>query len=479
MGLLIETLGVLRATMGNRISRSLIRLGMGVCKKSGRRRLDNALAIASGEGGCDCPSCRSYSLLVKSLLKLGGRAFGVKYGDIAGYIRDPIVRRGLSSVLMGIGKFGITRPQILNAPFLVVWNFTNACNLKCKHCYQSARGRSPDELSLGEKLRLVDELAEAGVVSIAFSGGEPLVSPEFLEVARRASERGMFVALATNGFLITKEVARELREAGVGYVEISLDSANPKAHDEFRGVEGSFERAARAVAHCAEEGIFTCVATTVTKANLREIPRLIELSKRLGARRFMAFNFIPTGRGRDIIGMDPSPEEREGLLRALYEESKRGIEVLSTAPQYARVCLEASHGLVVSPTHFYAGKAEWSLSVLAEFIGGCGAGRLYCAIQPNGDVTPCVFMPGLVVGNIRERAFLEIWHESDAMNRMRRRELLSGNCGQCPYKFVCGGCRARALAYFGDFMAPDPGCIRNEEYYLSIQREMAPRAARA
>lgn len=477
--MLVETIRVLRAAMGNRASRSIIRLGMGICKRSGRRRLENALAMASGESIDCCLSCKSYSALIKALLKLGGRAFGVDYGDLANYIRDPIVRRGLSSVLMGIGKFGITKPQLLNAPFLVVWNFTNACNLRCKHCYQSARARAPDELSLGEKMRLVDELADAGVVSIAFSGGEPLVSPEFFEVARRASEAGMFVALATNGTLITKEVAKELKGAGVGYVEISLDSATPKVHDEFRGVDGAFERTLRAIAHCAEEGIFTCVATTVTKMNLQEVPRLIDLSKELGAKRFMAFNFIPTGRGQEIIGMDLSPEEREGLLRTLYEKSKEGIQVLSTAPQYARVCLEASHGLLVSPTHFYIGHAEWNLGVLAEFIGGCGAGRLYCAIQPNGDVTPCVFMPGLVVGNVRERGFLEIWHESEAMGRMRNRELLSGNCGQCPYKFICGGCRARALAYFGDFMAPDPGCIRNEEYYVSLMRGSAPRAMRA
>ncbi|MEM3589902.1 MAG: radical SAM protein [Candidatus Bathyarchaeia archaeon] len=477
--MLVETIRVLRAAMGNRLSRSIIRLGMGFCKRSGKRRMENALAMASGESIHCCLSCRSYSLLIKSLLRLGGMAFGVDYGDLANYIRDPIVRRGLSSVLMGIGKFGITKPQLLNAPFLVVWNFTNACNLKCKHCYQSARARSPDELGLEEKLRLIDELAEAGVVSIAFSGGEPLLSPDFFETARRASERGMFVALATNGTLITREVAKKLKGSGVGYVEISLDSATPKAHDGFRGVEGAFERAIQAVAHCAEEGIFTCVATTVTKMNLQEVPRLIELSKELGAKRFMAFNFIPTGRGRDIVGMDLSPEEREGLLRALYEESNKGIQVLSTAPQYARVCLEASHGLLISPTHFYIGHAEWDLGILAEFIGGCGAGRLYCAIQPNGDVTPCVFMPSLVVGNIRDRGFLEIWHGSDAMNRMRRRDLLSGNCGQCPYKFICGGCRARALAYFEDFMAPDPGCIRNEEYYLLLLRGAAPRAMSA
>lgn len=142
-----------------------------------------------------------------------------------------------------------------------------------------------------------------------------------------------------------------------------------------------------------------------------------------------------------------------------------GIEILSTAPQFARVCLIMSGGRTVAPTHFYFGHASWDLHVLAEFIGGCGAGRLYCALQPSGDVTPCVFMPDLVIGNVRERPFLDIWHSSEVLWKLRNRELLRGHCGQCEYKYFCGGCRARALGYFGDILTPDPGCVYNKELY--------------
>ena len=181
--------------------------------------------------------------------------------------------------------------------------------------------------------------------------------------------------------------------------------------------------------------------------------------------RFITFNFIPTGRGVNASDIDLTPEQREQLLtRLFHENSSGGIEVLSTAPQYARVSLESSGGVNVAPTHFYVGEASWDLKVLTEFIGGCGAGRLYCALQPNGDVSPCVFMPGLTVGNLRKDSFMNIWHNSGVLASLRDRAQRHGNCGLCEYRFICGGCRARALAYFDDVLAPDPGCIRNSPY---------------
>ena len=149
-----------------------------------------------------------------------------------------------------------------------------------------------------------------------------------------------------------------------------------------------------------------------------------------------------------------------------------GIEVLSTAPQYARVVLQESGGRDVTPTHFYLGTDRGrDLDVLAEFIGGCGAGRLYCALQPNGDVTPCVFMPRWIVGNLRDREFSAIWRTLDtaeAYRCFRSRDALGGACGTCAYRYVCGGCRARALGYFGDPTAPDVGCIRNRRFWRDV-----------
>ncbi len=164
--------------------------------------------------------------------------------------------------------------------------------------------------------------------------------------------------------------------------------------------------------------------------------------------------------------MDLKPVEREDLLNHLYDELAKGeLEVLCTAPQYFRICLQRAHpeGLdIITPTHFYAGEFHGRTKSLAEFIGGCGAGRLYCAIQPNGLVTPCVFMP-IVVRDLRREKFKMIWLHSGVIHNLRDRERLKDRCRYCSYRYVCGGCRARAYAYCGDYLAPDPGCIRELE----------------
>jgi len=465
--MIVDSLKTLKIVMNNPISRNVLRMGLKTCRDGRVKKIEHALAIFAGEGTPHNVSCHLYSWIVSAILMVSGVPFDVDFEKLRGYFKDPIVRRGVVSVLSGIGRHGVTKPQFLDAPFLVVWNYTNACNLRCMHCYQRADRSALNELTTKEKMKVVKDLAEAGVVSIAFSGGEPLMSRDFYRVAAEAKERGMYVALATNGTLITQRVARRLKESGVEYVEVSLDAATPEVHDKFRGIPGSFEKTMRGIKNCVKEGFFTCIATAVTKLNLHEIPRLVRLARDVGAKRFITFNFIPVGRAEDISELDLTPDQREELLKLLFRKSKEdGIEILSTAPQFARVCLAMSRGRAVAPTHFYVGQPSWDLHVLAEFIGGCGAGRLYGALQPNGDVTPCVFMPNLVVGNIRERGFLDIWHNSEVMWKLRNRELLKGYCGKCEYKYVCGGCRARALGYFEDILTPDPGCVNNKEFYM-------------
>ncbi|MEM7820481.1 MAG: SPASM domain-containing protein, partial [Candidatus Aenigmatarchaeota archaeon] len=222
-------------------------------------------------------------------------------------------------------------------------------------------------------------------------------------------------------------------------------------------------KAKEGIKNCADIGLMTCVATTVTKYNYNEIPKLIDLSIELGAKRFIAFNFIPTGRGKDIVKYDITPLQREKLLNFLYDKLDEGkIEVFSTAPQFARTALErikrGKRGKI-AVTHFAAIPLEGKEITLAKFIGGCGAGRLYCAIEPNGDIQPCVFIP-IKIGNIKE-GFEKVWHSSPILEQLRDRSKLKNHCGECDYKFVCGGCRARAYAYLNDLNAPDIGCIYN------------------
>lgn len=381
--------------------------------------------------------------------------------------------KGLANVLRSLAEHGVTRPQILSAPFLVVWNLTNACNLRCLHCYQAAGKPLPDELSLEEKRAVIDELDNEDVVVIAFSGGEPLMARDFFQTASYASAKGMYVSVATNGTLLTPSMVRKLKEAGVKYVEVSVDGATPKTHDVFRGVEGAWQRTVQGIRNCIEAGIDTVFATTVTRYNFDEFDSMVDLAKRLNVSKMVVFNFIPTGRGREIAQADLTPDMREELLTKMYHHMANGFQILSTAPQLARICLAAGVEGPMGLAHFGDAKLSHAIRALAEFVGGCGCGRLYSAIQPNGDVTPCVFIP-LVVGNLRRQSFREIWTKSEVFQSLRTREHLRGACGSCAFKMVCGGCRARSYGYFGDFNAPDIGCVYNvDEWdrYLGQQGE--------
>jgi radical SAM protein with 4Fe4S-binding SPASM domain len=377
---------------------------------------------------------------------------------------------------------GLQKALARRTPHMVIWNFTNVCNLKCKHCYQNAGPETtPDELTLAEKMKLIDALVDAGVKVPVLSGGEPLIHTDFWPVLDRLSEKGMHVGVATNAVTLTKDVAQRLKTAGLGYIEISLDSVHPETHDEFRGVPGSWERTVQGIKNCIEAKIFTAVAMVVTKQTLGEVDEMLELASGWGANRFIHFNFVPTGRAPGIKEQDPSPEERDALLRKLAKRRRTaGLEVLSTAPQYNRVCLEQSLGeeidpyqlyvetrsaanqfYIEAPTYYEALANAGRPSVPLEAIKGCGAGRQFCCIQPNGDITPCMFIPTWKFGNVRQTPFRDIWVKLGEERSLWDREALEPHCGKCQFRYLCGGCRGRAYNYHNNPFAADTGCLRN------------------
>ena len=461
----------IRLVLGNRLSRLVINRMISPCPHGYKTRLEHALDHIADGVKIPLSWCNLEARILKSIIFTMTKIMHVDFEVFKDYAKSPSVRRGLTLVLKGIAKYGVTVPQKMPGPFLIVWNFTNMCNLKCKHCYQKADKPLPDELTLSEKLMVIDQLDKADVAAIAFSGGEPLIHPDFPIIAREAASRGMYVSVASNGTMITRDLAERLKEIGVKYVEISLDSVNPRKHDGFRGVPGAWEKAVRGIKSCVEAGLVTGVATTITKMNYHEIEDIVDFSEELGVNRVVFFNFIPVGRGIDITKWDLTCDEREEALKTIYKLAmSKKMEVLSTAPQLARVALQESSGKVVAPTHFSIG-ADPGLVALAEFIGGCGAGRIYAAIEPNGDVTPCVFMP-IKVGNLREESFKDIWASSPLLIQLRDRDSLEDPCGKCQYKYVCGGCRARAYAYTGSITGPDPGCINFKLYCQAKPREV-------
>jgi radical SAM protein with 4Fe4S-binding SPASM domain len=467
----------------NPILRSAISISSKPCPVCGRSHLESALDEYIGHTvGQSHPTGRLASWFVLLAIRLGSGAFNIEESMMKEALQTPYFRKGLLNVLNGIAQYGVTKPQRLAAPFLVVWNYTNACNLRCRHCYQNAEKPSADELSTEERLEVVDQLEKAHVSSIAFSGGEPLMRADFFQVAEHAARKGIYVSVATNGTLMTKQAVRKLKAAGVRYAEVSLDGATAETHDTFRGVPGSFGRTVEGIKNLVEEDVYTCIATTATKYNFYEVPSIVELAKMLHVKRVIVFNFIPTGRGQAILDMDLSPAQRERLLEYLYGELVKGdVEALCTAPQYARVCLQrsiADNRERLTPTHFVSADLHGQTRHLAEFIGGCGAGRMYCAIQPNGLVTPCVFMP-ITIGDLRKESLVSIWKRSDVLDDLSDRERLKGRCGRCQYRHICGGCRARAYAYYQDYLAPDPGCIRELEessYQFARERKAAMEA---
>lgn len=434
------------------------------CQKCGKNRLEVAIELVLGYREEACWKCRLAAKAVEPVLKKGTDAFNVTMDELREKFRDAYWRKGLTSVIKGIAYFGIRKPFVPGAPFQVVWDITYACNLKCRHCYATAGKRLENELTTEEAMDVIDKLNRLGVTIIAFSGGEPLVRNDIFDLTEYAADKGIYVAIATNGTLITEELAEKMKENGVGYVQISLDGMK-ETHEAFRGVKGCFDKTVEGIRNAVKAGLFVNVSMTVTRYNYQDVKAVVELCEKLGVDWFMHYNFIPTGRGRDIVEADISPEQREELLRWLYERNtSSSISLLSTAPQFARVALQCNGSII--PTHFYNVNAGERLRQLAEFIGGCGAGRFYFAIKANGDVQPCVFFP-LKVGNVREDDLEELWLHNHVFEDLRNKDLLEG-CGSCTYRYVCGGCRARAYNYFGDYLKPDPGCVNNKKIWDTI-----------
>lgn len=348
---------------------------------------------------------------------------------------------------------------------VVFWNITRQCNLRCSHCYIGAGPelRREDELTTAEAKALIDDLAGMHVPLLLFSGGEPLVRDDFWELARHAAARDLTTALSTNGTLVTPEVARRLRDAGVEYAGISLDGASPATHDRMRKMPGSFDRAVRGLESCIAAGLKCGVRVTATRENYAEIPALIDLALAIGVPRFCVYWLVPSGRGRDLnAALQLGPREVEDVLDLLYRKARELdpsiMEFLTVdAPQ------DTVHLMVRLQNDDQAAYA--SMCTLLGLAGtGCSAGDRIANIDPSGNVYPCQFAQteALKVGNVRDRSFGDLWNDAEnaVLSLFRTKtERVTGACGSCPHKSTCGGgCRIRAFAVHGDLWADDPLC---------------------
>ncbi|WP_303295497.1 radical SAM/SPASM domain-containing protein [Methanobrevibacter woesei] len=456
------------AFINNPLSKKTISKLNHYCDKCEATHLQCALDYYLGIREDICHKCKLVLPIVKQIIKHGLNSFNTSEEALINTMQDPYWRKGLVSVIKGMGNFGVHKPFVPGAPFQIVWNITKSCNFKCIHCYENAGKKADDELTTDEIIDGIDKLSRLGVASIAFSGGEPTTHPGIIDLIKHASEDGMYVSMATNGFKTAKiERAKEFADAGLEFVQISLDGLNPETHDKFRGVPNSWNRAVQSIKNFLELGVFVEVSTTVTQENYDEIPRMIDFMRELGVEWFMLYNFIPTGSGSEVRELDLTPKQRNEILKLIYEENGKGdMQILSTAPQFADVAVSMENDSNLVPTHFFNPEyTNPAMKELADFVGGCGAGRFYMSVEPNGDMFPCVFFPHddiLKLGNIKDDDLEDIWVNSELLLQLRDKDLLASHCGVCESRYICGGCRARAYTYNdGDYLGPDPGCLKN------------------
>ena len=336
-------------------------------------------------------------------------------------------------------------------PRLVAWELTRRCNLRCAHCRANAescvaetngRGSRSPELSFDEAMRVVDDIASFARPVLILTGGEPLLCPYLFELIAYAREKGLKPVIGTNATLIDDAVAAKIAAAGIPRVSVSIDFPTAAEHDRFRGTAGAFDAALKGVRALRAAGVEVQVNTTVTRLNRHLLGEMHDLAVGLDAQALHPFLLVPTGRGADLADVEMSAGEYEETLRWVCERQKASpLEFKPTdAPQYQRILRQCGTGKSACP-----------------FTRGCLAGTGFAFVGHSGDVQPCGYFD-LKLGNVRETPFSQIWRESPVFDDLRHPERLKGKCGICEFKAVCGGCRARALAKSGDYLAEEPFC---------------------
>ncbi len=349
---------------------------------------------------------------------------------------------------------------------VVVWNVTRRCNLKCVHCYSGSEDRDyEDELSFEEGKALIDDLAEFGSPVILFSGGEPLVRRDILDLIRYAAEKGRRAVLSTNGTLITEALAGRLKELGLSYVGISLDGLEA-VHDSFRGVQGTFVRVMRAIGYCKAAGLKVGLRFTINKRNYQEIDGVFDLVEKEDIPRICFYHLVYAGRGTQLVDEDLSHEQTRDVVDLILNRTKRlhdngmPVEVL-TVDNHAD-----------GPYTYLRLKREdpsraGQVLELLKMNEGNNSGRGIGCVSWDGSVHADQFWRHHSFGNVREMPFSEIWTNPDdeLLSKLKeKKKHVKGRCSRCRWLDICGGnFRVRAEAVHGDVWGPDPACYLSDE----------------
>lgn len=349
---------------------------------------------------------------------------------------------------------------------VVVWNITRTCNLKCIHCYAAANEHTEDKILTREQgLQLIDDLAAFGVPVILFSGGEPLMRSDLMELAGYAVRKGIRAVISTNGTLITREKAHELKQVGLSYVGVSLDGME-NVNDRFRGKRGAFRDAMKGIENCQEAGIKVGLRFTINRMNVKEIPHIFDLLEKRDIPRVCFYHLVYAGRGSDLVEQDLSREETRKTVDLIIDRTKnlynRGIEkeVLTVDNHSDGPYLYLRMEREQSP------RAQETLHLL-KMNGGNSSGLGIGCISWDGSVHADQFWRHYSFGNVLDRPFSEIW--SDLSNPLMRKlkekkRHVKGRCANCRWLDICAGnFRVRAEAINGDTWAEDPACYLTQK----------------
>ena len=350
---------------------------------------------------------------------------------------------------------------------VVVWNSTRTCNLKCRHCYMSSDAKKyQNELTTAEAKQFIDDLADFNVPVLLFSGGEPLIRPDFFELADYAAKKGVRPTLSTNGTLITPEVARKIKDIGVGYVGISLDGLR-EVNDIFRGKAGAFEAAMNGIKNCVAVDQRVGLRFTINHHNIQELENIFDFIEEENINRVCFYHLVYSGRGNQMMDEDVTAEESRRamdiIIRRTRDFEERGLkkEILTVDNH--------CDGVYMYLKALQEGKDELAQQIKKYIAmnGGNRSGMAFAEVDPLGYVHPDQFTQHHTFGNVRERKFGDIWQDTTnpIMAGLKdRKPLLKGRCSKCKFLDNCNGnFRTRAEARTGDFWESDPSCYLTDE----------------
>lgn len=355
----------------------------------------------------------------------------------------------------------MVRSDFNRAPFVIAWEVTYACAYACKHCRADAQHqRHPDELTTEEAFALIDRMADFGHPILIFTGGDPMMRRDLSDLIAYATEKGLRCSLTpTATALPTQKRLEQVKEAGIRRIALSLDSSDPTVHDEFRKVDGSWDRTMNILHNAQEVGLSVQVNTTVTKFNLDTLPDMVPFIEDVSAVQWSVFFMVPTGRAE--VEWMISPQEHEDLFHWLYDLSKVApFDIKGTAaPMYRRVAIQRRKEEVGEDEEVtFQGAGFQYDDGLNRPTRGVNDGNGFLFISHLGEIMPSGFLP-ISAGNVREEDVVDIYRNHPLFQDLRDVSKLKGRCGICEFKDVCGGQRGRAYGVTGDYLETDPACV--------------------